>query len=206
MRHGATCPCAAQVRSADGFTGWSKPAPVTFNESGDFGTMAVFPWRNGAPIEVLSPPIMRCAAFPSRAPVACAGAARWVAGFEGTVSHACIATSDDGVHWAPLGSRGDHVGSGLASRLAAAAVCGIPGVAHLAKAERIQERVQKLRLWENISCGATMSSFLGRAADTYVQPLTQRIGYAQNPKGRVLYRRDFGSPGGWREIRGVQAR
>lgn len=45
-------------------------------------------------------------------------------------------------------------------------------------------------------CWDNSHSFLGRAADTYVQPLSE-------PEPMVWYRRDFGTPGGWREIRGV---
>ena len=45
-------------------------------------------------------------------------------------------------------------------------------------------------------CWDDSHSFLGRAADTYVQPLIE-------PEPLVWYRRDFGTPGGWREIRGV---
>ena len=59
---------------------------------------------------------------------------------------------------------------------------------------------------------------LGRAADSYVQPLadgsadsdavasgTQLLTGQSGRIERVLYRKDFGTPGGWREIRGVQA-
>lgn len=43
-------------------------------------------------------------------------------------------------------------------------------------------------------------SRLGRAADSYVQ----RLGIGRGGKDIVLFRKDFGGPGGWREIRGVQ--
>ena len=46
-------------------------------------------------------------------------------------------------------------------------------------------------------CWDGSTSFLGRAADTYVLPLTELAPPV------VWYRRDFGTPGGWREIRGV---
>ena len=46
-------------------------------------------------------------------------------------------------------------------------------------------------------CWDGSTSFLGRAADTYVLPVTEL------PSPLVWYRRDFGTPGGWREIRGV---
>ena len=46
-------------------------------------------------------------------------------------------------------------------------------------------------------CWDGSTSFLGRAADTYVLPLTELA------PPLVWYRRDFGTPGGWREIRGV---
>ena len=46
-------------------------------------------------------------------------------------------------------------------------------------------------------CWDGSTSFLGRAADTYVLPLTEPA------SPLVWYRRDFGTPGGWREIRGL---
>ena len=52
-----------------------------------------------------------------------------------------------------------------------------------------------------IDCADGSSSRLGRAADSYVQPIRD----AQRGRHLVWYRRDFGGPGGWREIRGVQA-
>ena len=50
---------------------------------------------------------------------------------------------------------------------------------------------------QHSECWDGSTSFLGRAADTYVLPLTE------SASPLVWYRRDFGTPGGWREIRGV---
>ncbi|KAL1525917.1 hypothetical protein AB1Y20_020744 [Prymnesium parvum] len=49
-----------------------------------------------------------------------------------------------------------------------------------------------------VDCADGSASRLGRAADAYVQPM--------EAAGRQLvwFRRDYGGPGGWREIRGVQ--
>eukprot|EP00966_Prymnesium_polylepis_P230920 5343981-Prymnesium_polylepis.1 len=51
---------------------------------------------------------------------------------------------------------------------------------------------------EPIDCTDGTKSRLGRAADAYVQPIYD------GRRHLVWYRRDFGGPGGWREIRGVQ--
>ncbi|KAL3897921.1 MAG: hypothetical protein SGPRY_012950, partial [Prymnesium sp.] len=73
----------------------------------------------------------------------------------------------------------------------------------LLEAEEIRNAdcVQILRAWtgvRRIDCTDGSSSRLGRAADAYVQPLLN------GERELVWYRRDYGGPGGWREIRGVQ--
>ena len=61
--------------------------------------------------------------------------------------------------------------------------------------------VSTLTAWaevRKIDCTDGSQSRLGRAADAYVQPLYD------GRRQLVWYRRDYGGPGGWREIRGVQ--
>ena len=48
-------------------------------------------------------------------------------------------------------------------------------------------------------CGRGYKSFLGRAADTYVTVVADEA----RDRELVWYRRDFGTEGGWREIRGL---
>eukprot|EP00966_Prymnesium_polylepis_P236703 5474545-Prymnesium_polylepis.1 len=60
-----------------------------------------------------------------------------------------------------------------------------------------------IEAWEGrnlIECTDGSRSALGRAADCYVQPVYD----ARLKRQLVIFRRDFGTPGGWREIRGVQ--
>ena len=49
-------------------------------------------------------------------------------------------------------------------------------------------------------CLQDSNDYLGRAGDTYVQPVVDTV----RQKEMVLYRKDFGEEGGWREVRGIQ--
>ena len=51
------------------------------------------------------------------------------------------------------------------------------------------------------ACYWNSASVLGRAGDTYIMPLVD----TKRQREVVWYRRDFGTIGGWREIRGIQA-
>ena len=52
----------------------------------------------------------------------------------------------------------------------------------------------------NDYCLKNSNDYLGRAGDTYVQPVVDH----KDQKEYVWYRQDFGEEGGWREVRGIQ--
>jgi hypothetical protein len=52
----------------------------------------------------------------------------------------------------------------------------------------------------NDYCLENSNDYLGRAGDTYVQPVVDH----KRQKEYVWYRQDFGEEGGWREVRGMQ--
>jgi len=99
----------------------------------------------------------------------------YYAGFEADWGMACIAHSVDGINWRTLHSREDA---------------------------RSRDRKETQRLYGNrragSACPGKTASYLGRAADTSV--VLTKSGH----KMVVHYRHDFGTPGGWREIRGLK--
>ena len=54
--------------------------------------------------------------------------------------------------------------------------------------------------WDRLTCQGSVHSALGRAGDTYVHLLVDQA----RQRELVWYRNDFGTPGGWREIRGIR--
>ena len=53
---------------------------------------------------------------------------------------------------------------------------------------------------DNVYCGDRSHSYLSRAADTYVTAVFD----SEHTNELVHYRKDFGTPHGWREVRGAQ--
>ena len=53
---------------------------------------------------------------------------------------------------------------------------------------------------DNNWCLENSNDYLGRAGDTYIQPIVDPL----RNREMVLYRQDFGQEGGWREVRGIQ--
>ena len=181
------------TRSADGVGGWSRARRVKFGDREDID--------HNIKSFIVTPSTHRRGAAPG-----------FVAGFQGDgpeKGEACLATSADGLSWHTLGSHGDRVEGydgfklRLWSRLSPLVRCSrwwqrlpswLPGmglIRWLASREQMQQR----RIEHRVACGVSTRAPLGRAADTYVQAL---------PPRRVLYRRDFGTRDGWREIRGLQ--
>ena len=52
----------------------------------------------------------------------------------------------------------------------------------------------------NDDCLENSNDYLGRAGDTYIQPVVD----PKRSREMVIYRQDFGQEGGWREVRGIQ--
>ncbi|KAL1510256.1 hypothetical protein AB1Y20_006580 [Prymnesium parvum] len=101
---------------------------------------------------------------------------KFLGGYEGYQGEACLAVSSDGLRWSNLHSKGDH-----------------PGGQSFDDDDDDWSKEHR--------CYGESDSFLKRAADAYVLPIVDKV----REREIVWFRKDFGTNGGWREIRGVQA-
>ena len=120
----------------------------------------------------------------------------WLAGYEGAASKACLAVSRDGSTFFTLPTVPPD--GTLRSRKLANET--LPAQLRSHSWNRRAPFSNTLVNPLSRSCVDGTPSALGRAADCNVQPvLNTRTG-----QWYVWFRKDYGTPGGWREIRGVQ--